>query len=55
MVGGFVADNLFFGRVDDLWNTQVVFLAYIATCFISIPLLHYIETLLVRAGAVSCR
>lgn len=51
MVGGFTLDNLFFGRVDDLWNTQIVFLAYIATCFISIPLLHYIETRAERLGA----
>ena len=51
MVGGFTLDNLFFGRVDDLWNTQVVFLTYIAVCFISIPLLHYIETRAERLGA----
>ncbi len=51
MVGGFIADTLLFGRVDDLWNTQIVFLAYTATCLVSIPLLHYIETRAERLGA----
>jgi len=42
MVAGFVADNLLFERVD-LWQTQAVFAGYTAICFISIPLLHWIE------------
>ena len=42
MVAGFVADNLLFGRVD-LLQTQLVFLAYTAVCFISIPLQHWLE------------
>lgn len=42
MVAGFVADNLFFERVD-LWQTQLVFAVYAAMCFISIPLLQWIE------------
>jgi hypothetical protein len=43
MVAGFVADNLLFERVD-LLQTQVLLAAYTATCFISIPLLHFFET-----------
>ncbi|MFA6502938.1 MAG: DUF2914 domain-containing protein [Candidatus Paceibacterota bacterium] len=43
MLAGFAADNLLFGRVD-LWQTQAVFAAYSAVCFIAIPLLHYLET-----------
>ena len=43
LVAGFVADNLFFRRVD-LWQTQVVFAAYAAVCFITIPLLQWIES-----------
>jgi hypothetical protein len=43
MVAGFVADNLLFERVD-LWQTQLVFAAYTAICFISIPLAHWFET-----------
>lgn len=39
MLAGFIADNLLFQRVD-LLQTQLVFLAYTVTCFISIPLLH---------------
>lgn len=42
MVAGFVVDNIFFGRVD-LWQTQAVFAAYTAICFLTIPLLHWIE------------
>jgi len=42
MVAGFVIDNIFFERVD-LWQTQAVFAAYTAACFIAIPLLHWIE------------
>ncbi len=43
MVAGFVVDQTFFGRVD-LPITQAVFLAYIAICFVSITLLHWIES-----------
>jgi hypothetical protein len=43
MVGGFIADNLLFDRIDVL-QTQLVFLAYTAICFVSIPLLHWFET-----------
>lgn len=43
MVAGFVADNLLFERVD-LWQTQAVFASYTAICFISIPLLQWIES-----------
>jgi hypothetical protein len=43
MVAGFVADNLFFDRID-LWQTQAVFAAYAAVCFIAIPLLHGLES-----------
>ncbi|MCX6787138.1 MAG: DUF2914 domain-containing protein [Candidatus Kaiserbacteria bacterium] len=42
MVGGFIADNLLFERID-LWQTQAVFATYTAICFVSIPLLHWIE------------
>jgi hypothetical protein len=42
MVAGFIADNLLFERVD-LWQTQAVFAGYTAICFITIPLLHWIE------------
>jgi hypothetical protein len=42
MVAGFIVDNIFFERVD-LWQTQIVFAGYTATCFISIPVLHWIE------------
>lgn len=41
MIAGFVADNLIFTRVD-LWQTQAVFAAYTATCFIAIPALHWL-------------
>ncbi|MDO8593306.1 MAG: DUF2914 domain-containing protein [bacterium] len=43
MVAGFIADNLFFTRVD-LWQTQLLFASYAAACFIAIPLLHFIES-----------
>jgi len=42
MVAGFIADNLLFERVD-LLQTQLVFAAYTAICFIAIPLLHWLE------------
>lgn len=42
MIAGFIADNLFFGRID-LWETQAVFASYAAVCFIAIPLLHWFE------------
>ncbi|MFZ2500955.1 MAG: DUF2914 domain-containing protein [Minisyncoccia bacterium] len=50
MVAGFVADNLFFERVD-LWQTQALFALYTLACFVAIPLLHFIETRSTRAGA----
>jgi hypothetical protein len=43
MVTGFIVDSLFFERVD-LWQTQIVFAAYTAICFVTIPLLHWFET-----------
>jgi hypothetical protein len=43
MLAGFVADSLFFGRID-LWQTHMVFASYTAVCFVAIPLLHLIET-----------
>ncbi len=43
MLAGFVVDSLFFGRID-LWQTHVVFASYTVICFITIPLLHLIET-----------
>lgn len=43
MVAGFVTDSIFFERID-LWQTQIVFALYTAICFITIPLLNYIET-----------
>lgn len=47
MVAGFIVDNLFFERID-LWQTQAVFAFYAAICFITIPLLHRIETRVTR-------
>lgn len=47
MIAGFVVDNLFFGRVDDLWQTHIVFLIYSTICFVSIPLTQWLE---LRAG-----
>lgn len=43
MVAGFIVDNVAFRRVDEL-RTQLVFVAYIVTCVISIAWLHYIES-----------
>ncbi|MFA6408329.1 MAG: DUF2914 domain-containing protein [Candidatus Paceibacterota bacterium] len=43
MVAGFVADNILFGRVDDLWQTQLVLISYALACLIAIPLHHFIE------------
>lgn len=43
MVGGFIADNLLFKRID-LWQTQAVFAVYTLMCFVAIPLLQWIET-----------
>lgn len=42
MVLGFISDTVFFGRVD-LWETQIVFALYTVICFITIPLLHWLE------------
>lgn len=49
MAGGFVIDSIYFDRID-IWRTQIVFVAYVVTCFISIPLLHYIEARGARTG-----
>jgi len=46
MIAGFVADNIFFERVD-LFQTQMLLALYALACFIAIPLLHFIEA---RAG-----
>lgn len=43
MLAGFIADNLLFKRVDVL-QTQLVFLAYTAICFVSIPVLHWLAS-----------
>ena len=43
MVAGFTADTLLFGRID-LWQTHLVFISYAVICFITIPLLHFLET-----------
>jgi len=50
MAAGFIVDSIFFERVD-LWQTQVVFAAYAVMCFISIPLLQWIETRNISAPA----
>ncbi len=42
MIFGFIADTFFFGRID-LWETHIIFVAYTAICFITIPLLHLLE------------
>ncbi len=47
MLAGFIVDNLFFERVD-LWQTQAIFATYAAICFITIPLLQWIESRVVR-------
>ena len=49
MIAGFIADNLFFIRVD-LIQTQILFASYAVACFIAIPLLHWIETRRARTG-----
>ena len=49
MVAGFIADGFFFGRID-LWETQAVFAAYAAVCFVAIPLLHWFEIRASRSG-----
>ncbi|MFA5942253.1 MAG: DUF2914 domain-containing protein [Candidatus Paceibacterota bacterium] len=43
VVAGFIADTVFFERID-LWQTQIVFAAYTAICFITIPLHHWMES-----------
>ena len=49
VVGGFIVDSIYFDRID-IWQTQIVFLVYAIICFISIPLLHYIEMRGARTG-----
>ncbi len=51
MVAGFVADTIFFDRVD-LWQTHAIFGMYAAACFISIPLLHFAQMRGERRGTV---
>ncbi|MFZ2167265.1 MAG: DUF2914 domain-containing protein [Minisyncoccia bacterium] len=43
MIAGFIVDNLFFDRID-LLQTQLVFAGYTAICFVTIPLLHWLES-----------
>jgi hypothetical protein len=43
MVAGFIFDSIFFERVD-LWQTQAAFALYAAICFVTIPILHGIES-----------
>ena len=50
MVTGFTLDNIFFGRIDNLWQTQAVFAVYAAVCFVTIPLLHYLEARAARGA-----
>ncbi len=50
MLAGFVADNLFFTRID-LVRTQLLLGIYTVACFIAIPLLHWIEARATRRGA----
>ena len=47
MVAGFVADNIFFTRID-LVQTQILLAIYATACFVSIPLLHFIEARVAR-------
>lgn len=47
MVAGFVADSMFFTRID-LMRTQILLAIYAAACLISIPLLHFIEARVAR-------
>jgi MFS family permease len=49
MIAGFVADNIFFTRID-LLRTQLLLAAYTVACFIAIPVLHFIETRRARTG-----
>ena len=49
MLAGFIADNIFFTRVD-LLRTQILLGIYTVACFISIPLLHWIESRATRRG-----
>jgi hypothetical protein len=42
MVAGFVCDNMFFTRID-IERTQILLAIYAVACFVSIPLLHFIE------------
>jgi len=49
MIAGFVADNIFFTRID-LVRTQILFALYTLACFVSIPLLHWIESRATRKG-----
>ncbi len=50
MVGGFVLDNLYFGRID-VWRTQMLFAIYTGVCVVSMLALHAIETRAARGKA----
>lgn len=50
MVASAIIDQLFFQRID-VWQTQAVFAAYTAICFITIPLTHVIEERAARGKA----
>lgn len=52
MLAGFVVDSIFFGRVDVL-QTQLVFALYAIICFVTIPLLHWLEVSPVRHTSFS--
>jgi hypothetical protein len=47
MIAGFICDNLFFTRVN-IERTQILLAIYAAACFMSIPLLHFIEARIAR-------
>ncbi len=42
MAAGFIADTIFFGRID-VWATHIVFVSYTVICFVAIALLHLFE------------
>ncbi len=49
MVAGFVIDNIVFERVD-VWQTQALLASYAVACFVSIPLLHFLESRALARG-----
>lgn len=54
MISGFVSDNVFFYRVD-LFQTQMLFALYATVCFVSIPALHWLESLSERRATSPSR